>query len=137
VWDARTGRLVRHMHARTTTVSSCGFSPSGRLVVATSLESVQIWDPDKERMLWEHRPHRGLVTNVVFADESTVVTGGYDDGEVAVWDVSLTERALGRLDDLGCVLPFELGPRGLRIRDACATPGATDVVTPSASPRNH
>lgn len=121
VWNARTGRLVKILHAHEAGsieiwVKSAQFSENGWYAVTAGADGTAIvWAVPAWRQIAVLRGHSGTVLRAEFsADTKRVVTVG-DDGTARVWD-SITGEAVAVLRVPGSrVLGAEPAPDGNRI----------------------
>lgn len=91
VFDVETGREVFGL----TGPNSCcppysrgvSWSPDGRYIAASSLNTTLIWEAETGRLRYTLRGHAGFATSVAWSqDSSRLVTGG-SDGTARVWEI--------------------------------------------------
>jgi WD40 repeat protein len=86
VWDAREG--VEFLTLEHDRVKACAFAAQGRLIVAPSYETVQLWDTQTGASVGTVGRHEGSVTAcAVGPDGSWIVSIGEHERTLKLWDL--------------------------------------------------
>lgn len=130
MWDLSTGQVVETFEGAETALSIS----DGNLLASAAFDGlIRIWDLDSRRLVTTLRGHQGTVTDVqITPDGSTVVTGGYEDGTIRVWDLTgVTEAEVaGTTLDVFRVTGLDLDANHAVVltRPAAVEPGAAYVL---------
>jgi WD40 repeat protein len=130
MWNLSTGELVETFEGAESALS---ISDGGLLATAAFDGQIRIWDLDSRRLVTTLRGHQGVVTDVqITQDGSTVVSGGYEDGTIRVWDLSgATEAEVGGTElDVFRVTGLDLDENHAVVltRPQAVEPGITHVL---------
>jgi serine/threonine protein kinase/WD40 repeat protein len=90
LWEVATGRLLHTLSGHAGLVTGADFSPDGRQVVTCGTDgTVRLWEIQGGSELLVLRGHRGWVRSVAFhPDGWCVASGGFQPGEVKLWDLT-------------------------------------------------
>jgi RNA polymerase sigma factor (sigma-70 family) len=89
LWDAGTGKLVRHFPIPGQAVGTVRFAPDGRTLVTAGHEPlVRLWDTATGRSLLAEPAHEGGVECLAFTPDGRTLVSGARDGTVRLWDPS-------------------------------------------------
>jgi WD40 repeat protein/serine/threonine protein kinase len=88
VWRGTTGEELFRLH-HSSIVRSAAFSPDGRWIVTASVDrTARVWDAVTGAAVSEPMLHEGRVHHAEFSrDNQRVLTVGWDDGTVKLWDL--------------------------------------------------
>ena len=130
MWDLSTGEVVETFEGAESALS---ISDSNLLATAAFDGLIRIWDLDSRRLVTTLRGHQGVVTDVqITPDGSTVISGGYEDGTIRVWDLTgVTEAEVAGTNlDVYRVTGLELDENHAVVltRPADVKPGTTYVL---------
>jgi WD40 repeat protein len=114
IWDSDSGRAVAwHRDYSVRRVTSLGLDENGsRLVCGYDDGSLELWNCDPTRQLWNVQAHEGEVSRVVFTDEDQKIVSASHDGTTKVWAAETHEELL-RLQT-GRTLEIAVSPDGTR-----------------------
>jgi len=121
LWDAGTGKLLRHFSMRAWGALHLLFAPDARTLVTAGQEPlVRLWDVSTGKQVHDWPAHKGLISALAFTpDGSTLVSGsGGHDGSIRLWDAK-TGRHLRELQ----------GHRWGSITGIAVTPDGKTVVS--------
>jgi WD40 repeat protein len=124
IWDVRSGRQVRVLHAGRAFISAVDFSPKGRVIVAGDSDRTGwILDASTGKVRQTLRGHTGAIYRARFSPDGKFVVTAGADRTARVWDVA-TGRQLQTL----------VGAQ-TRLSDASFSPNGKLVVAGGADPR--
>jgi WD40 repeat protein len=90
LWEAATGRLVRHIQGHQDWVRSVAISPDGRRAVSASDdETIGVWDIETGVELQRLTGHTWSVVRAVFSPEGTRILSASDDTTLRLWGAVL------------------------------------------------
>jgi WD40 repeat protein len=130
LWDANTRRLIRNFRGHTERVNSVAFSRTGDKVVSASADgTVRVWDTlNGKPLIIIKPPHENsgdddddpeAITSAIFSpDESRILTAGYSDGTMQLFDVRTGARLLTFEGHLLNVNSIAFSPDGARVLSA-------------------
>jgi WD40 repeat protein len=130
VWDAVTGAAVGPPLGAGM-IDSVAFSPDGRRVVTTSVETARVWDVETSRMLPGSIRHQAPITSATFSADGSRILTASSDTTAQLWDAA-TGRAIGAsLKHAEAVNSAAFSPDGRRI--VTASEDATAQVWDASS----
>lgn len=89
LWDTKEGTPLVPPFEHSAFVTSAGFSPSGQLVVSTTIDHhAQLWDVKSGRKLQSSIRHWGAVRSAHFSRNGQLLATTSDDGAVRLWDMA-------------------------------------------------
>jgi WD40 repeat protein len=121
IWDAQTGRRLRHLHVATGPVNTAAFSPHGSEIVTAAKEgTASLWDAATGRPVRVLERGRQAINGAAFSPSGQEVVTASEYGTASIWDAQTGERVkvLGKHGDGS----FE---------SAAFNPDGTEVVTAS------
>jgi RNA polymerase sigma factor (sigma-70 family) len=88
-WEVATGKELPALDGPKEGVSRCGFSPDGKLVIASGVDgSVWAWDAATGRVRHSSAGHRHAVTGLVLTPDGKTLATGSADTTILLWDVA-------------------------------------------------
>lgn len=144
IWDSTTGQCLKTLvHEDNAPVTSVRFSPNGKFVLATTLDSaVRLWNYVEGRVVKTYQGHKNqkysinacfgtykaLVAKRAEEDEAAqtwaFVACGDEEGRTVIWDVSSKEVLQILPNHQGPVLGVDASPSG----EAIATGGLDGTI---------
>jgi WD40 repeat protein len=123
LWDTNTGKLVRTIAARDSSITSLGaigFSPDGKLLAGalTEAATVRVWDTATGRQVRELRGHTGNVTRLAFSPDGGRLATASEDRMVKVWDLATGRELLTLVGHMDGVASVAFSPDGKRLVSA-------------------
>jgi WD40 repeat protein len=123
LWDTKTGKLVRTIAARDSSITSLGaigFSPDGKHLAGalTEAATVRIWDTVAGRQVRELRGHTGNVTHLVFSPDGGRLATASEDRMVKVWNMETGRELLTLVGHTDGVASVAFSPDGQRLVSA-------------------
>jgi WD40 repeat protein len=116
--------LVRTLTGHTGTVTACGFSPDGRLIVSGDTDNtLKIWDAETGVELHTLLGHQAAVWDCAFSPDGTTICsagGDYKTGELRLWDARTGAPLLEFEGHRESVSTCAFGPEGRRLFSASA-----------------
>jgi RNA polymerase sigma factor (sigma-70 family) len=96
LWDATTGREIRHLEGHRTSVQVIAMAPDGKTLASGSRSGgIRVWDAATGKQLQrleghgQVEGHQGAVSNLVFLPDSrSLISAGNEDKTIRVWDVA-------------------------------------------------
>jgi len=117
LWEATTGREIRHFQGHTKGVSTVAFSPDGKQILTTSKISdntARLWEAATGKELQVLRGHSGPVSSAAFSpDGRRVLTGGQDQ-TARLWEVATDKEPKVSRGYSGPVWSVTFSPDGPR-----------------------
>lgn len=87
LWDADTGKEVRHFDETSLTFNYVSLTPDGKFALSAHTDgSLHVWDVATGKKLRSFRGHRSYVRSVVPSPDGRWVLSAGDDGYVRLWD---------------------------------------------------
>jgi WD40 repeat protein len=116
VWDAMTGRETLALKGYTNAVTSVGFSPDGRRIVAGSSDkTARVWDATTGSEILTLKGHTDDVASVMFSpDGKRLLTGSFDK-TAKVWDATTGHETFMLSDHIGPVSSLAFSFDGKRL----------------------
>ncbi len=97
LWDAGTGKLLRHFSLPVMAALHLCFSPDGRtLVTAGQQPVVRLWDVATGKQVHNWPAHTQFITALSFTPNGAALISGSHDGSIRLWDAK-TGRHLREL----------------------------------------
>lgn len=88
MWDTATGKNIKASEYYFHGIESLAVSPTGRYVLAGSMDIIRLWDVGTGREAGVFRGHEGAVTSVAISpDGRYAASGGFSDRTVRLWDM--------------------------------------------------
>ncbi len=85
-WDVGIGRETWESEKFSKSFREVKFSPNGRRIVGTSLDTLAVWDAETGRLLWRSRD-KDPITSVDFSADSMQLFGfSKETGKIQFWD---------------------------------------------------
>jgi hypothetical protein len=89
LWDARSGRERRQLHASNSPVSAVCFSPDGHYLVSGGDDGVvHLWNADSGKELHRMTGHNGPISGLCFSPDGKTIASGSHDGSARIWTVA-------------------------------------------------
>lgn len=120
VWDAASGRLMRHVPTTASWIGSPVFSTDGRLLATVSADQrIEIWDAHSWEPVATMRGHDFEVWAVLFTPEGSQLVTGSKDNSIRVWEVPTKQRSnvLARPEDVVADTLSSEGDQWLMLRN--------------------
>jgi WD40 repeat protein len=119
LWEVATARLLHTLSGHVGLVTGIDFSPDGRKVVTSGTDgTVRLWEIPGGSELVVLRGHKGWVRSVAFhPDGWCVASGGFQPGEVKLWDLTRHPEYLTLPHGTPQALAFDPANGRLRLLD--------------------
>ena len=99
LWDVSSDERPRELRGHTREILDVGFSPSGNLVVTSSVdETARLWDRSTTRELAILRGHKNSVQSATFSADGTRVLTADADGSVRLWEAVAGKEVRLKID---------------------------------------
>lgn len=92
------------------------FVGDDRWIVSNDYKSVNCWDVDRKKVVWEHKPSR-VLTNAKSRDDKWIALG--EDSEVVLLDSVTGEQATERIKHSNLLNNIRFHPDGSKLMTAC------------------
>jgi WD40 repeat protein/DNA-binding SARP family transcriptional activator len=118
IWSADTGELVRSLSGDPDTVGyDIAFSPDGRLLAASWISQVLVWDvaTGELRLRLPGQVVAGMATRLNFSPDSTRLAVANMDGQPKVWDLASGRELLALTGHAAPVEGIAFSPNGRRL----------------------
>jgi WD40 repeat protein len=116
LWEADTGRLIRSLETtRRNGPRAAVFAPDGRRIAAAcGRGTVQVWDAESGKSLWENQNDDSIGQSVVFAPDGRTFAAAGMGNVVGLWETETGKRLLAlKIDkNQGEAIPLAFSPDG-------------------------
>jgi WD40 repeat protein len=122
VWDADAGRLLRAIPAGAAPAAAA-FHPSGRALALATEAGLRVWDADSGVPASPPLAHEGVVTELTFNADGSLLLSAGPDGTARLWDAATYAPAAPPMAHGAPIQSAEFSPDGTRV-----VTGGTDGV---------
>ncbi len=90
IWNANTGLEIKALESDRINITSCAYSPDGKMIIISGWNSIELWDPHVNRVIRKFKIPRNVNSTCGFSPDGNRIIAGYSSS-LKVWDTTYRE----------------------------------------------